>query len=48
MNIFKLIHEVNKIIWTKEQRKWLYIYTVLCAISEGFSVYALIQLFKKK
>lgn len=47
MNIFKMIHEINKIIWTKEQRKWMYIYTVLCVVAEGFGVHAIVQLFKK-
>jgi len=47
MNYFKIIKEINQIIWTKEQRKWMYIYTVLCIVAECFGVYAIIQLFKK-
>ena len=48
MNYFKLIREINKMVWTKEQRKWMYVYTVLCVISELFGLYAIIQLFKKE
>ena len=45
---YKIGKELNEKIWTKKQRKWIRIYTILCIIAEGLGFWAIKQLFKKE